>query len=148
MTAPTSTQLRVDRLPRDTFRSILAGLITALTIGGWIDALGKTRMRGALAAQTTLWWIEQIVGVALAIVCIGIIMRKRSFLWPAFWLTVYSLIFDIVRWYFEFRERQILIVGPVENVENPARGLGRRRRRRSYDHRLERVVVAVRWYRS
>lgn len=109
MTAPTSTQLRVDRLPRDTFRSILAGLITALTIGGWIDALGKTRMRGALAAQTTLWWIEQIVGVALAVVCIGIIMRKRSFLWPAFWLTVYSLIFDIVRWYFEFRERQIRI---------------------------------------
>lgn len=109
MTAPTSRQLRVDPLPRDTFRSILAGLITALTIGGWIDALGKTRMRGALAAQTKLWWIEQIVGVALAIVCIGIIMRKRSFLWPAFWLTVYSLVFDIVRWYFEFRERQIRI---------------------------------------
>src|SRR4029079_41538 len=63
MTAPTSRQLRVDPLPRDNFRSILAGLITALTIGGWIDALGKTRMRGALAAQTKLWWIEQIVGV-------------------------------------------------------------------------------------
>ncbi|HEX2602222.1 MAG TPA: hypothetical protein VHL32_08925 [Gemmatimonadaceae bacterium] len=109
MTAPTSRQLRVDPLPRDTFRSVLAALITALTIGGWIDALGKTRMRGALAAQTKLWWIEQIVGVALAIVCIGIIMRKRSFLWPAFWLTVYSLVFDIVRWYFEFRERQIRI---------------------------------------
>ena len=109
MTAPTSRQLRVDPLPRDNFRSILAGLITALTIGGWIDALGKTRMRGALAAQTKLWWIEQIVGVALAIVCIGIIMRKRSFLWPAFWLTVYTLVFDIVRWYFEFRERQIRI---------------------------------------
>ena len=109
MTAPTTRQLRVDPLPRDTFRSVLAALITALTIGGWIDALGKTRMRGALAAQTKLWWIEQIVGVALAIVCIGIIMRKRSFLWPAFWLTVYSLIFDIVRWYFEFRERQIRI---------------------------------------
>ena len=109
MTAPTTSQPRVDRLPRDTFRSVLAGLITALTIGGWIDALGKTRMRGALAAQTKLWWIEQIVGVALAIVCIGIIMRKRSFLWPAFWLTVYSLVFDIVRWYFEFRERQIRI---------------------------------------
>jgi len=109
MTAPTSRQLRVDPLPRDTFRSVLAALITALTIGGWIDALGKTRMRGALAAQTKLWWIEQIVGVALAIVCIGIIMRKRSFLWPAFWLTVYSLVFDIVRWYFELRERQIRI---------------------------------------
>ena len=109
MTAPTSSQLRVDRLPRDTFRTVLAALITALTIGGWIDALGKTRMRGALAAQTKLWWIEQLVGIALAIVCIGIIMRKRSFLWPAFWLTVYSLIFDIVRWFFELYEHQILI---------------------------------------
>lgn len=109
MTAPTSSQLRVDRLPRDTFRTVLAALITALTVGGWIDALGKTRMRGALAAQTKLWWIEQLVGIALAIVCIGIIMRKRSFLWPAFWLTVYSLIFDIVRWFFELYEHQILI---------------------------------------
>jgi hypothetical protein len=109
MTAPVSSQVRVDRLPRDTFRTVLAALITALTIGGWIDALGKTRMRGALGAQTTLWWIEQLVGIALAIVCIGIIMRKRSFLWPAFWLTVYSLIFDIVRWFFELYERQYLI---------------------------------------
>ena len=109
MTAPTSPQLRVDRLPRDTFRTVLAALITALTIGGWIDALGKTRMRDALAAQTKLWWIEQLVGIALAIVCIGIIMRKRSFLWPSFWLTVYSLVFDIVRWFFELYEREILI---------------------------------------
>ena len=109
MTAPISSQLRVDRLPRDAFRSVIAGLITALTVGGWIDALGKTRMRDALAAQTKLWWIEQLVGIALAIVCIGIIMRKRSFLWPAFWLTVYSLVFDVVRWFFELYEREILI---------------------------------------
>jgi hypothetical protein len=109
MTAPNYSQPRVDPLPRDNFRSVLAALITALTIGGWIDALGKTRLRDALAAQTRLWWIEQLVAIALAIVCIGIIMRKRAFLWPAFWLTVYSLVFDIVRWIFEFRERQIRI---------------------------------------
>jgi hypothetical protein len=109
MTVPISSPPRVKPLPRDIVRSVIAGLIAALTIGGWIDALGKTRMRGALSDQTTLWWIEQIVGVALALVCIGIIMRKRALLWPAFWLTVYSLVFDIVRWFFELYEHQILI---------------------------------------
>ncbi len=109
MTAPTSTQIRVTPLPRDNFRSIVAALITALTIGGWINALGKTPLRDALAAQTRLWWIEQVVSLALAIVCIGIILRKRSFLTLAFWLTVYSLVFDVVRWIFEFKEGQLRI---------------------------------------
>ncbi|HEY3112328.1 MAG TPA: hypothetical protein VGJ62_01425 [Gemmatimonadaceae bacterium] len=109
MTAPTSTQIRVTPLPRDHFRTIVAALITALTIGGWINALGKTPLRDALAAQTRLWWIEQVVSLVLAIVCIGIILRKRSFLTLAFWLTVYSLVFDIVRWIFEFKEGQLRI---------------------------------------
>ena len=95
--------------PRDNFRSIVAALITALTIGGWINALGKTPLRDALAAQTRLWWIEQVVSLALAIVCIAIILRKRSFLTLAFWLTVYSLVFDVVRWIFEFKEGQLRI---------------------------------------
>ena len=42
-------QVRVTPLPRDNFRSIVAALITALTIGGWINALGKTPLRDALA---------------------------------------------------------------------------------------------------
>ena len=109
MTAPTSTRVRVTPLPRDNFRSIVAALITALTIGGWINALGKTPLRDALAAQTRLWWIEQVVSLALAIVCIAIILRKRSFLTLAFWLTVYSLVFDVVRWIFEFKEGQLRI---------------------------------------
>jgi len=109
MTAPTSTQIRVTPLPRDNFRSIVAALITALTIGGWINALGKTPLRDALAAQTRLWWIEQVVSLALAIVCIAIILRKRSFLTLAFWLTVYSLVFDVVRWIFEFKEGQLRV---------------------------------------
>ncbi len=109
MTAPTSMQVRVTPLPRDNFRSIVAALITALTIGGWINALGKTPLRDALAAQTRLWWIEQVVSLALAIVCIGIILRKRSFLTLAFWLTVYSLVFDVVRWIFEFKEGQLRV---------------------------------------
>ena len=109
MTAPTSTQIRVTPLPHDNFRSIVAALITALTIGGWINALGKSPLRDALAAQTRLWWIEQVVSLALAIVCIAIILRKRSFLALAFWLTVYSLVFDVVRWIFEFKEGQLRI---------------------------------------
>lgn len=108
-TDPTSPPLRPEVLPRDNFRSIIAALITVLTIYGWIDALGRTPMRHALAAQTRLWWIEQIVGFVLAIVCIGIIFRMRSFLTPAFWLTVYSLVFDIMRWIFEFIDHQIRI---------------------------------------
>jgi len=102
-------QVRVTPLPRDNFRSIVAALITALTIGGWINALGKTPLRDALAAQTRLWWIEQVVSLVLAIVCIGIILRKRSLLTLAFWLTVYSLVFDVVRWIFEFKEGQLRV---------------------------------------
>ena len=146
MTAPTSMQVRVTPLPRDNFRSIVAALITALTIGGWINALGKTPLRDALAAQTRLWWIEQVVSLALAIVCIAIILRKRSFLALAFWLTVYSLVFDVVRWIFEFKEGQLRI--PVLSFFTPFfcgdcgslakksplwRTLSQQKRRRRYD---------------
>jgi hypothetical protein len=109
MTDPTNPPPRNSILPQDHFRSIVAALITLLTIYGWIDALGRTPMRHALMAQTRLWWVEQIVGFVLAIVSIGIIMRKRSFLTPAFWLTVYSLVFDIMRWIFEFIDGEVRI---------------------------------------
>jgi len=109
MTAPTSPPLRPLLLPRDNFRSVLAALITLLTIGGWINALGRTPLRDALRAQTRLWWIEQIVGLALAFVCIAIIMRRRSFLEAAFWLTIYSALFDVMRWIFEFIDGQLTI---------------------------------------
>ena len=91
------------------FRSVLAALIALLTIGGWINALGRTPLRDALHAQTRLWWIEQIVGLALAVVCVGIIMRRRAFLEPAFWLTIYSTLFDVMRWIFEFIDGQLRI---------------------------------------
>lgn len=109
MTAPTSSELRPDLLPRDNFRSVLAALIAVLTLGGWINALGRTPLRDALAAQTRLWWIEQLVGFALAIICIAIILRKRSFLLVAFWLTVYSLVFDLMRWIFQVIDGQATI---------------------------------------
>jgi hypothetical protein len=96
-------------LPRDPFRTVIALAIVALTIGGWIYVLMIPVDRFALSAQTKLWWIEQIVGFVLAIICIGIVMRRRSFLAPAYWLTIYSLIFDVMRWIFEFREGQLRI---------------------------------------
>lgn len=114
MTNPTSPQTRPEPLPRDTFRSIIAALITILTLYGWIDALGRTPMRNALAAQTRLWWVEQVVKLVLAIVCIGIILRKRWSLTPGFWLSIYSLVFVIVRWVFIFREGQFeIVVAPL-----------------------------------
>jgi len=96
-------------LPRDTFRTVIAWAIIALTIGGWIYALMIPLDRFALAAQTRLWWIEQVTSFVLALVCIGIVLRKRSFLAWAFWLTIYSLVFDVMRWIFEFKEGQLRI---------------------------------------
>ena len=114
MTNPTAPVAAPDRysaspLPQDTFRTLIALAIVALTIGGWIYVLAIPVDRFALSAQTKLWWIEQIVGFVLAIICIGIAMRKRAFLTPAFWLTIYSLVFDVMRWIFEFREGQLRI---------------------------------------
>ena len=107
MTDPTTPDPTV--LPRDKLRTVVAALITALTIGGWINALGRTPLRDALRAQTRLWWIEQVIAFALAVVCIGIILRKRSFLGVAFWLTIYSTLFDVMRWIFEFIDGEIKI---------------------------------------
>jgi len=108
MTAPTTPVIRTDRLPPDIFRPIIAALIALLTIAGWLNVFVKPPLRAALVFQTRAWWwIEQIISVLLAFLCIGIIMRKRSFWGAAFWLTIYSLAFDIVRWFFEFKEGQL-----------------------------------------
>jgi hypothetical protein len=103
---PASETYSTELLPRDTFRTLIAIAIVLLTIGGWIYVMMIPVDRWALSAQTRLWWIEQITGFVLALVCIAIALRKRAFLTVAFWLTIYSMIFDIVRWYFEFKEGQ------------------------------------------
>jgi len=103
---PASETYSTELLPRDTFRTVIAIAIVLLTIGGWIYVMMIPVDRWALSAQTRLWWIEQITGFVLALVCIAIALRKRAFLTVAFWLTIYSMIFDIVRWYFEFKEGQ------------------------------------------
>ena len=104
---PVSEQYSPSLLSRDIFRTLIAVAIIALTIGGWIYVMMIPVDRFALSSQTRLWWIEQIVSFVLALVCIGIVLRKRSFLTPAFWLTVYSLVFDVMRWIFEFKEGQL-----------------------------------------
>lgn len=112
MTNPTSPvsapkQYAASLLPRDTVRTVIALAIVALTVGGWIYVLMVPVDRFALSAQTKLWWIEQVVGFVLAIISVGIAMRRRSFLAPAYWLTIYSLVFDVMRWIFAFREGQL-----------------------------------------
>jgi hypothetical protein len=96
-------------LPKDNIRTVIALAIIALTIGGWIYALMIPVDRIALGAQTRLWWIELVVGFVLAVICIGIVLRRRALLAPAYWLTIYSLVFDVMRWIFEFREGQVRI---------------------------------------
>ena len=106
---PVSEQYSTSLLQRDNFRTVIALAIIVLTFGGWIYAMMIPVDRFALSAQTRLWWIEQVVSFVLAIVCIGIVIRRRSFLTPAFWLTIYSLVFDVMRWIFEFKEGQLRI---------------------------------------
>jgi hypothetical protein len=102
-----SEQYSPPLLGRDIFRTLIALAIIVLTIGGWIYVMMIPIDRFALSSQTRLWWIEQVVSFVLAIVCIGIVLRKPSFLTSAFWLTVYSLVFDVMRWIFEFKEGQL-----------------------------------------
>ncbi|HEY6089553.1 MAG TPA: hypothetical protein VD771_07155 [Gemmatimonadaceae bacterium] len=114
MTNPASPTYAPDNyspsvLRKDVLRTAIAVAIILLTIGGWIYVLAIPVDRFALSAQTRLWWIEQIVGFVLAIICIGIVMRRRAFLAPAFWLTIYSLVFDVMRWIFEFKEGQLRV---------------------------------------
>lgn len=105
MTAPTTTVTRTDRLPPDIFRTVIAVLIALLTVAGWLNVFVKPPLRAALLFQSRVWWwIEQIISVVLALLCIGIIMRRRAVLNPAFWLTIYSIAFDAVRWFFAFKE--------------------------------------------
>lgn len=85
-------------LARDNIRTAVAAAIAVLTAGGWVYSLMRPQQREALPAQTTIWWIEQIVALALVVICIGIIMNRRSFYRPAVWLTGYSLLFDLLRW--------------------------------------------------
>ena len=94
-------------LPRDTWRTVLAGAIVLLTIGGWVYSLLRPEYRAALGAQTTLWWVEQIVSLALMIAAAGVLFGRRAFVAPAFWLSAYSLVFDLMRWFFEFGEARI-----------------------------------------
>ena len=85
-------------LAPDRIRSGIAAAIALLTAGGWLYSLMRPQTREALPFQTTIWWIEQVVALALVVVCIAIIMRRRSFYRAAVWLTGYSLLFDLLRW--------------------------------------------------
>ncbi|MGI8402615.1 MAG: hypothetical protein ACR2NS_13595 [Gemmatimonadaceae bacterium] len=113
MTTPTpisvSETYSTELLPRDKLRTLVAVAIVLLTIGGWIYVVMSPINRSALSSQTRLWWIEQITTFVLAVVCIAIALRKRSILGLAFWLTIYSLIFKVMRWYFDFRAGEYLI---------------------------------------
>lgn len=118
MTNPTSPasapeQSSTSLIPPDTFRTLIALAIIALTIGGWIYVMMVPIDRFALSAQTRLWWLQQIVFVAVAIACIGIVLRKRSFLVPTFWLAFYALLFVLMRWLFQFRNGETIVPGFV-----------------------------------
>ena len=94
-------------LPRDNARTVLAAIIVLLTLVGWILQLMRPEARAALPFQGKLWWVEQLVSIALMVACIGVVLQKRAFVAAAFWLSAYSLVFDIVRWYFELSQVRV-----------------------------------------
>ncbi|HEU4747310.1 MAG TPA: hypothetical protein VFS56_02330 [Gemmatimonadaceae bacterium] len=105
MANPATTEL----LAPDRIRSAIAAAIALVTAGGWLYSLMRPVQRAALPYQTAIWWIEQIVAVALVVVCIGIIMRRRSFYRLAVWLTGYSLLFDLLRWLLGYAQGTLVI---------------------------------------
>ena len=58
--SPSQPQLKpylAEPLPPDTFLTLIALPIVALTIGGWIYVMKIPIDRFALSSQTYLWWI-------------------------------------------------------------------------------------------
>ena len=96
-------------LAPDRIRTAIATAIALLTAGGWVYSLLRPQQRAALPYQTAIWWIEQIVALALVAVCIGIIMRRLSFYRTAVWLTGYSLLFDLLRWLLGYSQGTLVI---------------------------------------
>ena len=92
--------------------SAVLSLVTIISIyreGGILKRLRATPLRPQtiLTAQVVVKLLLTAVSLALMVCAIGVLLGKRAFVAPAFWLAAYSLVFDIVRWYFELSEVRV-----------------------------------------
>ena len=81
------------RLEPDALRTGTAALLVLLVLGGWLLVAFRPEMRGALAAQPGGWWAAQLLLIAHAVSCVGVVRRSRIAWWPALVLTVACLLY-------------------------------------------------------
>jgi len=86
------------RLPTDLMRSILACILAVLAFGGQAYSLARPELRARLGEQSMVWWTEQLIVLAQAVVCIGIVARKRFLGMPALILSAVVLLFGAMQW--------------------------------------------------
>ena len=87
------------RLPPDLVRSLLAATLTALAFGGWIYSLARPEMRAALGEQAAIWWAEQLLLLVQAVLCLGILLNRRTLVPAVIALTALMLLFGAVHWW-------------------------------------------------
>jgi len=87
------------QLPPDLVRSILAAIIAMLGLGGWAYSLTRPDMRAALPDHSVVWWTEQLLLLAHAVACIGILLKRRVFVVPAMLLSGIMLLFGALHWW-------------------------------------------------
>ena len=87
------------RLPADSMRSVLACILAVLAFGGLVYSLARPELRARLGEQSMLWWTEQLIVLAQAVVCIGIVARKRSLAMPAVLLSAVVLLSGAMHWW-------------------------------------------------
>jgi len=86
------------QLPPDLVRSVLAAIIAMLGMGGWAYSFTRPDMRAALPDHSVLWWTEQLLLLAHAVACIGILLKRRMFVVPAILLSGIMLLFGALHW--------------------------------------------------
>jgi hypothetical protein len=56
-------------------------------------------MRSALPDQSVVWWTEQVLLLAHAVACIGVLLKRRVFVVPAMLLSGIMLLFGALHWW-------------------------------------------------
>jgi hypothetical protein len=105
------------RLAPDRLRTVFAGALSLLAFGGWAYSMSRSDLRAALAAQSPIWWIEQLLLLTQALVCLGVMLRWAALLRPAVWLTVVILGFGALHWVLALVQLRVsLPVTPLLNT--------------------------------
>jgi hypothetical protein len=87
------------RLSPDGPRTWISALLSLLTFGGFAYAVAQPQLRAALSAESPTWWAEQVVILAQAIACLGIVALQKAFVRPAIVLTTLALAFGLLHWF-------------------------------------------------